>query len=44
MSTQENWRGSAYDCCLIAHEHLYVFGKSADGENLKDFKCSVKRL
>ena len=41
-STRENWRGSKYDFYLIAHEHLYVFRKPAEGENLKDYKYSVK--
>ena len=40
--TQEKRRGSTYDFYLIAHEHLYVFRKSAEGEDLKDFKYSVK--
>ena len=25
-----------------AHEHLYVFRKPAEGENLKDYRYSVK--
>jgi hypothetical protein len=27
---------------LIAHEHLYVFRKPAEGEDLKDYRHSVK--
>ncbi|HEV8594555.1 MAG TPA: DNA methyltransferase [Thermoplasmata archaeon] len=41
-STREKWRGSTYDFYLIAHEHLYVFRKPAEGENLKDYRYSVK--
>lgn len=41
-STREKWRGTKYDFYLIAHEHLYVFRKPAEGENLRDFKYSVK--
>jgi len=40
--TRENWRGRTYDFYLIAHEHLYVFRKPAEGENLKDYKYSVR--
>jgi DNA modification methylase len=39
--TREKWRGSKYDFYLIAHEHLYVFRKPAEGENLRDFRYSV---
>ena len=41
-STREKWRGRSYDFYLIAHEHLYVFRKPAEGENPKDFRYSVK--
>ena len=41
-STREKWSGQKYDFYLIAHEHLYVFRKPAEGENLKDFRYSVK--
>ena len=41
-STREKWRGSKYDFYLIAHEHLYVFRKPAEGEDLKDYRYSVK--
>jgi hypothetical protein len=40
-STREWWRGQKYDFYLIAHEHLYVFRKPAEGENLKDCRYSV---
>ena len=40
--TREKWRGSTYDFYLIAHEHLYVFRKPAEGEDRKDVKYSVK--
>ena len=29
-----------YDLCPIAHEHLYVFRKPAEGESLKDFRTA----
>ena len=38
----ERRRLRTYDFHLIAHEHLYVFRKPAEGENLKDFRYSVK--
>jgi hypothetical protein len=40
--TREKWRGRTYDFYLIAHEHLYVFRKPAEGEDLKDYRYSVK--
>jgi len=40
--TREKWRGSTYDFYLIAHEHLYVFRKPAEGEDLKDYRYSAK--
>ncbi len=40
--TREKWRGTTYDFYLIAHEHLYVFRKPAEGEDLRDFKYSMK--
>jgi len=40
-STREKWRGSKYDFYLIAHEHLYVFRKPAEGEDLRDYRYSV---
>jgi hypothetical protein len=40
--TREKWRGSKYDFYRIAHEHLYVFRKPAEGENLKDYRHSRK--
>jgi hypothetical protein len=40
--TQEKWRGRTYDFYLIAHEHLCVFRKPAEGEDLKDYGYSVK--
>ena len=41
-STRETWRGSKYELCLLAHEHLYVFRKPAIGEKMSEFKNSVK--
>ena len=38
--TREKWRGSKYDSYLIAHEHLCVFRKPVEGEDLKDYKYS----
>jgi hypothetical protein len=34
--TREKWRGRTHDFYLIAHEHLYVFRRPAEGENPKD--------
>ncbi len=41
-SMREKWRGQKYDFYRIAHEHLYVFRKPGEGENLKDYRHSVK--
>jgi predicted CopG family antitoxin len=40
--TREKWRGRTYDFYPIAHEHLYVFWKPAAGEDLKEYRHSVK--
>ena len=40
--TRERWRGSTYDFYLIAHEHLYVLRKPAEGENLENYRYSVR--
>ena len=40
--TREKWRGQTYDFYVIAHEHLYVYRKPADSENLRDCRYSVK--
>jgi hypothetical protein len=40
--TRERWREWSYDFYPIAHEHLYVFRKPAEGEDLKDYRHSVK--
>ena len=40
--TREKRRGRAYDFYRIAHEHLYVFRKPTEGENLRDYRYSVK--
>lgn len=40
--SRERWNGSSYDFYKIAHEHLYVFRKSFAGENLSDYKRSLK--
>lgn len=36
------WRARQYTFYKIAHEHLYIFRKPAEGERLTDFKNSVK--
>ena len=41
-STRERWGGSNYDFYLIAHEHLFVFRKPADGEKLSQYRHSIK--
>ena len=41
-STREKWAGQKYDFYLIAHEHLYVFRKPAEGEKLSQYRHSVK--
>ena len=40
--TREKWRGTKYDFYLIAREHLYVFRKPAEGEDLKDYRYSIR--
>jgi hypothetical protein len=34
--------GTRYDFYLLAHEHQYVFKKSATGEEMSEFKNSLK--
>ena len=41
-STREKWAGSKYDLYQIAHEHLYVFRKPAEGEKLSTYRHSVR--
>lgn len=41
-TTREVWKKGKRDFYLIAHEHLYVFRKPAEGERLSDFKGSTK--
>ncbi len=41
-TTREKWRGHKYDFYKIAHEHLYVFRKPAKGENITQYKHSLK--
>jgi DNA modification methylase len=41
-TTREKWRAGRYDFYKIAHEHLYIFRKPADGEKLSDHKYSLK--
>jgi DNA modification methylase len=41
-STRENWSGGKYDFYKIAHEHLYIFRKPAEGESKTKFKNSLK--
>jgi DNA modification methylase len=36
------WRAREYSFYKIAHEHLYVFRKPAEGEKLNEYKNSVK--
>ncbi|WP_456473705.1 TRM11 family SAM-dependent methyltransferase [Candidatus Pyrohabitans sp.] len=40
-ATRERWRGR-YDFLLIAHEHLYIFRKLAEGERASKFKHSMR--
>jgi DNA modification methylase len=40
--TREKWRGKKYEFYKIAHEHLYVFRKPAEGEKLSPLKYSKK--
>jgi len=40
--TREKRRGTKYDFYLLAHEHSYVFEKTAIGEKVSEFKNSVK--
>jgi DNA modification methylase len=40
-TTRERWRGS-YDFLLIAHEHLYIFRKLAEGEKASKYKASAR--
>ena len=42
MSTREKWRGHKYDFYKIAHEHLYIFRKSAKDEKTTPLKFSKK--
>ncbi len=39
--TRENWKGSKHDFYLIAHEHLFVFRKLAEGETRNEFRNSA---
>lgn len=41
-TTREVWKKGKRDFYLIAHEHLYVFRKPVEDENLSDFKGSMK--
>ncbi len=40
--TRERWRGSRRDFLKIAHEHLYVFRKPAEGERMTPLRYSLK--
>ena len=40
--SRERWNGSNYDFYKIAHEHLFVFRKPSNGEELSDFGRSLK--
>jgi DNA modification methylase len=40
-STRERWAGSRYDFLLLAHEHLFIFRKLADGESRSQFRESA---
>ncbi len=42
MSTREKWRGHKYDFYKIAHEHLYILRKPAEGEKTTPLKFSKK--
>ena len=41
-STREKWRGKKYDFYLIAHEHLFVFRKLAEGDKVSPYRVSAK--
>lgn len=41
-TTREKWRGRAHDFYLIAHEDLFVFRKPEEGEDLDDYRYSVR--
>jgi DNA modification methylase len=41
-TTREKWRGRKYEFYKIAHEHLYIFRKPAEGEKLSPLKYSKK--
>jgi DNA modification methylase len=41
-TTREKWKGRKYKFYKIAHEHLYVFRKPAEGEKLSPLKHSMK--
>jgi len=41
-SSRETWNGRNYDFYKIAHEHLYIFRKPTSGENVDQYKHSMK--
>jgi DNA modification methylase len=41
-TTREKWRGKKYEFYKIAHEHLYIFRKPAEGEKLSSLKFSKR--
>jgi DNA modification methylase len=41
-TTREKWRGKKYEFYKIAHEHLYIFRKPAEGEKLSSLKYSKR--
>lgn len=41
-TTRERWKGRRKDFYLIAHEHLFIFRKPAEGETRTKFKHSSK--
>lgn len=42
MSSRGRWGGHSYDFYKIAHEHLYVFRKPSNNDNLSDYKNSTR--
>lgn len=41
-TTRERWRGKSYSFYKIAHEHLFVFRKLAEGERPTRYKLSMR--
>ncbi len=41
-SSRERWGGHTYDFYKIAHEHLFIFRKPDENENISQYKYSTK--